>query len=310
MEKQQNIAVVTGSSTGIGFETSLMLARNGFYTYATMRNTSKSDTIEKIANRENLPLEVLSLDVDNDDSVRNTIHKIINERKRIDILVNNAGYGLFGALEDISIGEAKKQFETNLFGAIRTIKEILPTMREQKNGIIVNVTSLAGVVGIPAECIYASSKFALEGLSESISYELKPYRIKVILIEPGVINTNFVPNIKFPDRNDDKPKKTWKEKEYFDLKIDSSSNNITKKNSSYYSDTIDRFLSHYYPAMKNAPLPTEVASVILEAIRTASNSTKSLFRYLVGEDAKTFAQAKKNLSDSQLYEFISNRVLS
>lgn len=311
MEKQQNIAVVTGSSTGIGFETSLLLARNGFYTYATMRNTSKSDTIEKIANRENLPLEVLSLDVDDDDSVRNTIHKIINERKRIDILVNNAGYGLFGALEDISIREAKKQFETNLFGAIRTIKEILPTMREQKNGIIVNVTSLAGVVGIPAECIYASSKFALEGLSESISYELKPYRIKVILIEPGVINTNFVPNIKFPDKNDDKPKKTLlEEKEYFDLKIDSSSNNIIKKNSSYYSDTIDRFLSHYYPAMKNAPLPTEVASVILEAIKNASNSPKSLFRYLVGEDSKTFAQAKKNLSDSQLYEFISNRVLS
>ncbi|MFB5600971.1 MAG: SDR family oxidoreductase [Nitrososphaeraceae archaeon] len=311
MEKQQNIAVVTGSSTGIGFETSLLLARNGFYTYATMRNTSKSDTIEKIANRENLPLEVLSLDVDDDDSVRNTIHKIINERKRIDILVNNAGYGLFGALEDISIREAKKQFETNLFGAIRTIKEILPTMREQKNGIIVNVTSLAGVVGIPAECIYASSKFALEGLSESISYELKPYRIKVILIEPGVINTNFVPNIKFPDKNDDKPKKTLlEEKEYFDLKIDSSSNNIIKKNSSYYSDTIDRFLSHYYPAMRNAPLPTEVASVILEAIKNASNSPKSLFRYLVGEDSKTFAQAKKNLSDSQLYEFISNRVLS
>lgn len=311
MEKQQNIAVVTGSSTGIGFETSLLLARNGFYTYATMRNASKGDTIEKIANRENLPLEVLSLDVDNDDSVRNTFHKIINERKKIDILVNNAGYGLFGALEDISIGEAKKQFETNFFGAIRTIKEVLPTMREQKNGIIVNITSLAGVVGIPAECIYASSKFALEGLSESISYELKPYRIKVILIEPGVINTNFIPNIKFPNRTDDQPKKILlEEREYLDLKINASSNNIKKMNSSYYSDTIDSFLSHYYPAMKNAPLPTEVARVILEAIKNASNSPNSLFRYLVGEDAKTFAQAKKNLSDSQLYEFISNRVLS
>ena len=106
MEKQ-SIAVVTGSSTGIGFETSLLLARNGFYTYATMRDTFKSDKMEKIANKENLPLEVLSMDVDNDDSVRNAIQKIIDKKKKIDILVNNAGYGLFGALEDISIEEIK-----------------------------------------------------------------------------------------------------------------------------------------------------------------------------------------------------------
>jgi len=206
MEKQ-SIAVVTGSSTGIGFETSLLLARNGFYTYATMRDTFKSDKIEKIAYKENLPLEVLSMDVDNDDSVRNAIQKIIDKKKKIDILVNNAGYGLFGALEDISIEEIKKQFETNLFGAIRAIKEVLPTMREQKNGILINVTSIAGIVGVPAECIYVSTKFALEGLSESISYELQPYGIKVILIEPGVINTNFVPNIKFPNQIDDKLQK-------------------------------------------------------------------------------------------------------
>src|SRR5512145_512693 len=138
MEKRQNIAVVTGSSTGIGFETSLLLARNGFYTYATMRDKRKSDIIEKIANKENLSLEVLSLDVNDDYSVRNAIHKILHGKKKIDILVNNAGYGLFGALEHISIEEAKNQFETNLFGAIRTIKEALPSMREQKNGIIIN----------------------------------------------------------------------------------------------------------------------------------------------------------------------------
>jgi len=290
MEKQ-SIAVVTGSSTGIGFETSLLLARNGFYTYATMRDTHKGDNIKEITNDENLPLKVLSMDVDNDDSVRNTIQKILDEKKKIDILINNAGYGLFGALEDISIEEAKKQFETNLFGAIRTIKEVLPTMREQKNGLIINVTSLAGIVGIPAECIYVSTKFALEGLSESISYELQPYGIKVILIEPGVINTNFVPNIKFPNQVD-------------------NNNNIKKKNSSsYYSNTIDTFLSHYFSAMNNAQPPKEVAIVILEAIKNASNSSESLFRYTVGGDAKTFAQAKKSMSDSQLHEFISNKLL-
>lgn len=307
MEKQ-NIAFVTGSSTGIGFETSLLLARNGFYTYATMRDTRKSDNIEKIANNENLPLKVLSMDVDNDDSVRNAIHKIIDEKKKIDILVNNAGYGLFGALEEIYIDEAKKQFETNLFGAMRTIKETLPTMRKQKNGIIINVTSLAGVVGIPAECIYVSTKFALEGLSESISYELQPFGIKVIIIEPGVINTNFVPNIKFSNKTDDKLLQTLMKQEE-KSEINYSNNDIKKKNSSYYSNTIDTFLSHYFSAMNNAPSPKEVATVILEAIKNASNSSEYLFRHTVGEDAKTFAQAKKNMSDSQLHEFISNKLL-
>lgn len=306
--KKQNIALVTGSSTGIGFETSLLLARNGFYTYATMRDTRKSDNIEKIAKNENLPLKVLSMDVDNDDSVKNAIYKILDEKKKIDILVNNAGYGLFGALEEISMDEAKKQFETNLFGAMRTIKEILPTMRKQKNGIIINVTSLAGVVGIPAECIYVSTKFALEGLSESISYELQPFGIKVIIIEPGVINTNFVPNIKFSNKTDDKLLQTLMKQEE-KSEINYSNNDIKKKNSSYYSKTIDTFLSHYFSAMNNAPSPKEVATVILEAIKNASNSSEYLFRHTVGEDAKTFAQAKKNMSDSQLHEFISNKLL-
>jgi NAD(P)-dependent dehydrogenase (short-subunit alcohol dehydrogenase family) len=193
-----SIALVTGSSSGIGFETSLALARKGIDTFATMRTPQKGDTIKKIAKAENLPITVLKMDVNNDGSVRKVVKKIVDKENRIDILVNNAGYGLFGALEDLTTKEIKNQFETNYFGAVRAIKEVLPTMRKQRRGIIVNVTSIAGVVGIPGECIYCSSKFALEGLSESISYELRPYGIRVILIEPGVINSNFVPNIKFP----------------------------------------------------------------------------------------------------------------
>jgi len=308
MEKQ-NIAVVTGSSTGIGFETSLLLARHGFYTYATMRDTHKSNNIAKIANDENLPLKVLSMDVDNNDSVRNTIQRILDEKEKVDILVNNAGYGLFGALEDMSLNEIKRQFETNLFGAMRTIKEILPTMRKQKNGIIINVTSIAGVVGIPAECAYVSSKFALEGLSESISYELQPFGIKVILVEPGVINTNFIPNIKFPNSNEVAYTHQTPNKKEEESKDNYYSNNNKQKNSSHYSNTIDAFLSHYYTAMKNAPLPKEVATVILEAIKNASDSSDYLFRYVIGEDSKTLADAKKNLSDSELHRFISNWLL-
>jgi len=161
IEKQKSIAVVTGSSTGIGFETSLLLARNGFYTYATMRDTKKGQMIEKIADKENLPLEVLCLDVDNCTSVGNTIQEILDKSKQIDILVNNAGYGLFGALEDVSMEAIKNQFETNLFGAIRTIKEILPIMRKQKNGIIINISSISGIVGDSALSVYVSTKFAL-----------------------------------------------------------------------------------------------------------------------------------------------------
>ena len=308
LEKQESIAVVTGSSTGIGFETSLLLARSGFYTYATMRDTNKRQIIEKIANKENLPLEVLCLDVDNCHSVKKTIQKILDKSKQIDILVNNAGYGLFGALEDISIEAIKKQFETNLFGAIRTIKEILPIMRKQKNGIIINVSSISGIVGFPAQSVYVSTKFALEGLSEAISYEVEQYGIKVILIEPGVINTNFVPNIKLPNLSNNKSQQTLlKEQE---PAIDYSNNDTKKGNFSHYSSTVDTFLSHYYLAMKNAPLPQEVSAAILESIKNATNSSECLFRYTVGEDAKTFSETKKNMSDTQLHKFISNRLLS
>jgi short-subunit dehydrogenase len=166
---------------------------------------------------------------------------------------------------------------------------------------------MSGFIGIPVTSVYVSTKFALEGLSESISYELQPYGIKVILIEPGVINTNFVPNIKFPNSNDNNKLQQPLLKE--ESKVNNSNNDIKQKNSSHYSNTIDTFLSHYYTAMKNAPPPKEVATVILEAIKNASKSSECFFRYTIGDNSKTFAQAKKNMSDSQLHEFISNRLL-
>jgi NAD(P)-dependent dehydrogenase (short-subunit alcohol dehydrogenase family) len=259
-----------------------------------MRAPQKGDTIKRISKEENLPITVLKMDVNNDDSVRKVVKKIVDKVNRIDILVNNAGYGLFGALEDVTTEEIRNQFETNYFGAVRAIKEVLPTMRKQRCGIIINVTSIAGVVGIPGECIYSSSKFALEGLSESISYELQPHGIKMILIEPGVINSNFVPNIKFPSVVDEKSKQGRSRK------------NISL---SHYSETIDAFLSHYYPLMKNAPSPSLVSKNILEAVKIASSSSQYFFRYTVGEDSKSLAAAKKNMSDFQLYEFITKRML-
>jgi NAD(P)-dependent dehydrogenase (short-subunit alcohol dehydrogenase family) len=170
--KAQSVALVTCSSSGIGFETALLLARNGFNTYASMRNLEKSKSITEIASKEKLPLQVVQLDVNDDKSVKEAINKIISENHRIDILVNNAGYGLLGALEDLSIGEIKAQFETNFFGVVRVTQQVLPTMRKHKTGIIVNVSSVGGRIGIPGLSAYHSTKFALEGLSESISYEL------------------------------------------------------------------------------------------------------------------------------------------
>jgi len=162
--QQKNIALVTGSSNGIGFHTSLFLARAGFYTYATMRNLGKSSKIMDIAQEDNLPLEVLRLDLTDDKSVKDAINTIAVKQKRIDVVVNNAGYGSTGAVEDFSIDEIKAQFETNFFGAIRVIQYVLPVMRERRSGVIVNISSIGGRIAFPFSPAYASTKFALEGV--------------------------------------------------------------------------------------------------------------------------------------------------
>src|SRR5215208_6150003 len=185
------VAVVTGTSSGIGFETSLMLARNGFQTYATMRDPKKGENIKSIATKENLSVHIEQLDVTDNKSVTNAIQAILTEAGRIDVLVNNAGYALTGAFEDLAIEEIKAQYETNLFGLIRTTQAVLPIMRKQKSGVIVNISSGAGRFGYAGASAYISTKFAVEGLSESMSYELEPFGIKVILVEPGVIRTNI-----------------------------------------------------------------------------------------------------------------------
>ena len=202
--QQGKVAVVTGSSSGIGFETSLLLARKGFYTFATMRNLNKSQKINDIAKKENLSLKVLKLDVTDDKSVKDAIRQINDESSRIDVLINNAGYGVMGAVEDLSLDEFKSQFETNFFGVIRVTKEVIPIMRNQGNGgNIINVSSVGGKIGIPLNSAYISSKFALEGLSESMRYELEQFGIDVILIEPGVVKTNFFENADVVVNNND-----------------------------------------------------------------------------------------------------------
>ena len=198
----EKVAVVTGTSSGIGFETALALARDGYYTYATMRDTTKSDKINEIAKKENLKIHVLELDVDDENSAKTAIKQILDQKQRIDVLVNNAGWALWGCVEDVSVDEFKTQFETNLFSIIRLIQEVGPTMRNQGSGTIVNISSVVGRIGFPASPAYISSKFALEGLSESLRFELAPFGVNVVIIEPGVIKTNFMKNMQLAKKSE------------------------------------------------------------------------------------------------------------
>lgn len=280
-EEQGKVAIVTGSSSGIGYATSLLLARNRFHTYATMRNTEKSADIQEIANKEKLPLQVIQLDVNDDASIRNSIKRIERENERIDVLINNAGYGLVGAFEDLSVEEIKSQFETNFFGVIRLTQQVLPIMRKQKSGIIVNVSSGAGRIGFPGMSAYVSSKFALEGLSESMSYELEPFGIKVVIIEPGVIRTNFKKNSLMSKKS-----------------LDNSS-------ISPYSSIIQKIDSSISSIIEHATPPEEVANAIMLAI--TSNNLE--LRYLVGNDMIMMAETKKSMSDEDFRKMMMQSII-
>jgi NAD(P)-dependent dehydrogenase (short-subunit alcohol dehydrogenase family) len=281
------VAIVTGSSSGIGFETSLLLARNGFFTYATMRNPDKSSKIDELKQKEKLPLDVLKLDVTDNKSVNEAIEKVANEQGRIDVLVNNAGYALIGPLEEVSIQEFKEQFETNVFGVIRVSQSVLPIMRKQRHGTIVNISSIAGRIGFPLTPAYVSSKFALEGLSESMAYELEQFGIKVILIESGVIKTNFDKNLKIG-------------------KNVSAASTVNDRNSPY-ADITEKRIAGFKPRFENGLPAIEVAKVILNAI--TSRNISSELRYLVGNDALKLMQIRKNKSDKEFRRLVMQGVL-
>nr|BAL60020.1 hypothetical conserved protein [Candidatus Acetothermum autotrophicum] len=168
------IALITGSNSGIGLATSLYLARRGFTVWATMRNVEKAGELHKAIETEKLPIEIARLDVCDDESVQSAVAQVLQKSGRIDVVVNNAGYGLRGAVEEVSLDEWKRQFETNFFGVIRVTQAVLPQMRAQRSGAIVNISSVLGRFAIPFSGPYTASKFALEGLTETLRYELGP----------------------------------------------------------------------------------------------------------------------------------------
>ena len=273
----EKVAVVTGASSGIGFETALALAKEGYYTYATMRDTKKSDKIKELGQKDNLKIDVLELDVDDEGSVKTAMKKILDEKQRVDVIVNNAGWGLWGCVEDVSVDEFKAQFETNFFSIIRLIQEVGPTMRKQGSGKIVNISSVAGRIGFPASPAYISSKFALEGLSESLRLEMSPFGIDVIIIEPGVIKTNFLNPIKLAKKSE---------------------------SDTVYSDITAKVVSGVKMMAEMGTPAKEVADTIVKAVK----DDKPLPRYIVGNDASMFLEAKKGKTDIEFENYLKKEL--
>lgn len=178
--------LITGSSTGIGRESALYFAQKGWKVAATMRNPDRETELQKNPN-----IQLFQLDVTNSTSIKQAVETIIKTFGKIDVLVNNAGFSVTGIFEGITEEDLKRQFDTNVFGLMQLTKEVLPHMRHQKSGCIINVSSIAGKLALPLFSIYHATKFAVEGFSESLQYELRPFNIKVKLIEPGIIYTDF-----------------------------------------------------------------------------------------------------------------------
>jgi len=272
----KKVALVTGSSSGIGLETALALARDGYHTFASMRDIGKAGELEYAAKKENLSIDVIELDVDKEEAIVSAVKKVVTDGGRLDVLVNNAGYGQFGCTEDVSVDDFRKQFETNFFSIVRIIQEVAPIMRKQNSGIIVNISSVVGKIGLPGSPAYISTKFALEGLSECLRYELGQFGIKTTLIEPGVIKTNFFNSMKIPES-----------------KIDPK-----------YKELTENILAGLKMMAEMGTAPSQVADVIIKAI----HDDEILPRYIVGTDAAMFMEAKKMKTDLEFEKYMSKEL--
>ena len=190
---EEKVALVTGVSSGIGRATAILLANRGFRVFGTMRNpTEPNELLQNV--------EVVLVDVRDEESVRSGVRTVLDRTGRIDALVNNAGYALIGSSEETSIEEARDLFETNVFGVLRMSRAVLPIMRGQGYGRIANVGSVVGFVPAPFQAIYAASKHALEGYSESLDHEVRRFGVRVSVIEPGFTRTNMSQNSQVAQR--------------------------------------------------------------------------------------------------------------
>jgi NAD(P)-dependent dehydrogenase (short-subunit alcohol dehydrogenase family) len=264
------IAVVTGTSTGIGYTTSLHLARNGYHVFAGMRNLTKSDALKEAAAKESLKLEVIQLDVCDNQSV-STAFEQIEKTGPVDVLINNAGIGGSSPLELTPEAEHRQMFDTNYFGVVSCIQAVLPSMRERNAGCIVNITSAVGLMATPNQIAYSASKWALECLGEALAHEVYRFGVRVVNVEPGVIMTNIFENSAEQTRYD---------------------------KTSPYQPTMRRNGKMFAAGFKRAVPPEAVAETILEAISTDNYK----LRWPVGPDAEGFMAARNKVSAEEWIE--------
>lgn len=253
-------AVVTGTSTGIGLATCLHLARHGYRVFAGMRNLARAEALISASKAESLPVEVVELDVCSPESVGAAFAEV-KAAGPVDVLVNNAGIGGASPLELTPEAEHKQMFETNYFGAVRCIQEVLPSMRERGTGCIVNITSAVGLLATPNQIAYSASKWALECLGEALAHEVFRFGVRVVNVEPGVIMTNIFENSAAQTRYD---------------------------KTSPYQPIMRRNGKVFAAGFKRAVPPEQVAEAILESIET----DQYRLRWPVGPDAEGMMAAR------------------
>jgi NAD(P)-dependent dehydrogenase (short-subunit alcohol dehydrogenase family) len=264
----QKVVLISGATSGIGRETALALARAGYRVFAGDRNEYRGTATElaQEAQKKNLPLSTVFLDVTIPHSALNAVEVVLKEAGRIDVLINNAGYGLAGPLEELEIDEIIAQFNTNVFGLIRLTQAVLPAMRQQKSGTIIFISSISGQFGFPFFSAYSASKHAVEALGEALRFELKSFGIRSIILEPGMIKTSFV------QKNLVIGKKC--------LRTDSP-----------YTETGKAARDKYFKKDDAAPPPSIVASAVLKILSVK----KPALRYQIGTDSKVMIKFKKIL---------------
>ncbi len=267
--------LITGCSSGFGKLAALHFARKGDTVYASMRNTEKGAELEQARDDENLKIELLQLDVTDEASVKKAVARVIDGAGQIDVLVNNAGIGAHGPSEETEDDEAKEIFETNFFGALRVIRATLPHMRANKAGIIINVSSLAGIVGPPFDGIYSASKHALEAATEALNYEVHPFGIRVALVEPGSFETNIGSTRRTPRGYGEGSPYLAADQRFEEA--------LTK-----------------LPGRDEERDPQTVAEVIYNAV----HDEEPKLRYLVGKDAEMIGALRKQMDDEQFEQTI------
>ncbi len=248
---------ITGTSSGIGKSTAKLFQKKGWNVIATMRNPEKEKELTAIGN-----IIVLKLDVNDIGSIKNSINEAIDKFGKIDVLINNAGYGTYGAFENASVEQAAKQFDVNVFGLMNVTREMLPFFRKQKNGTIVNVASVAGHLASPGFSLYNASKYAVEGFSEALYFELRQFNIKVKVVEPGPIKTDF---------------------------FGRSMNFLNSNQISDYNNYIETIKTKMGKIMQKGMKPEKVAKTIYKA----ANSNSCKIHYPVGTLAYIMIRAKK-----------------